>query len=372
MIESTEEEVLDSSTSEGDLSVDSPATTVDDADTGTSSAEIPDSSTKPKSTKREDLIKSLTGQKAEEDDSEEESEEDEVDAEEADAPEAKTDDAEDSKEEKPKESANKAEPDDSSTKRSKAQKRFEVLTSHNRDLKTKLEQQAPVATYGQNVLDFCRDAKLTPEKLGVWLSVAAAAEADPASAEVHLAKLGVKAKHIVQTVKEVPQELEDKILDLASEGSLTPEGVKALLSITRTARAAQKPPEPAPEPAAPKQTQTLATPPSVEKVAYDKRLAKAVIDIDNKDAEFAKKYPTDWKALQPQVSEAMKRYQGTDPSRWISFFEDEVAKAVAKVKRPQTPQKSLRPSTSNTSTSANKPAPNSRAALMAELTGKTR
>lgn len=367
MTVATEEEVLDSSTSEGDLSVDSPATTVDEADTGTSSAEIPDSSTKPKSTKREDLIKSLTGQTAEEDDSEEESEDDEVEAQVA----SDTETPEDSDVEKPKEPASKAEPEDSSTKRSKAQKRFEVLTSHNRDLKTKLEQQAPVATYGQNVLDFCRDAKLTPEKLGVWLSVAAAAEADPASAEVHLAKLGVKAKHVVQTVKEVPQELEDKILDLASEGSLTPEGVKALLSITRTARAAQKPPEPVPEPVAPRQTQSLATPPSVEKVAYDKRLAKAVIDIDNKDAEFAKKYPSDWKALQPQVSEAMKRYQGTDPSRWISFFEDEVAKAVAKVKRPQTPQKSLRPSTSTTP-SANKPAPNSRAALMAELTGKTR
>lgn len=362
----TEEEVLDSSTSEGDLSVDSPATTVDEADMGSSSAETPDETTKPKSSSREDLIKSLTGQKAEEDDKDEDSEDEEVEA-----VEAETETPKDSKSDSTSEKAEKAEVHDSSDKRSKAQKRFEVLTTHNRDLKTKLEQQAPVATYGQNVLDFCRDAKLSPEKLGVWLSVAAAAEADPASAEVHLAKLGVKAKQIVQTVKEVPQELEDKILDLAAEGSLTPEGVKALLSITRTARAAAKPVEPVAEPVTPRQTQTLATPPSVEKVAYDKRLAKAVVDIDVKDAEFAKKYPADWKALQPQVSEAMKRYQGTDPSRWIGFFEDEVAKAVAKVKRPQAQQKSLRPSTSNT-TSVTKAAPNSRAALMAELTGKSR
>lgn len=367
MTTSTEEEVLESSTSEGDLSVDSPATTVDEADMGSSSAETPDETTKPKSSSREDLIKSLTGQKAEEDDNDEDSE-DEVDSTED---VAKVDDVKDSKADSTSEKAEKAEVHDSSDKRSKAQKRFEVLTTHNRDLKTKLEQQAPVATYGQNVLDFCRDAKLTPEKLGVWLSVAAAAEADPASAEVHLAKLGVKAKQIVQTVREVPQELEDKILDLAAEGSLTPEGVKALLGITRTARAPAKQPEPVAEPVTPRQTQNLATPPSVEKVAYDKRLAKAVVDIDNKDAEFAKKYPADWKALQPQVSEAMKRYQGTDPSRWISFFEDEVAKAVAKVKRPQAQQKSLRPSTSNT-TSAPKAAPNSRALLMAELTGKSR
>ena len=366
MTTSTEEEVLDSSTSEGDLSVDSPATTVDEADMGSSSAETPDETTKPKSSSREDLIKSLTGQKAEEDDNDEDSEDEEVEA-----VEAETETPKESKADSTSEKVEKAEVHDSSDKRSKAQKRFEVLTTHNRDLKTKLEQQAPVATYGQNVLDFCRDAKLSPEKLGVWLSVAAAAEADPASAEVHLAKLGVKAKQIVQTVKEVPQELEDKILDLAAEGSLTPEGVKALLGITRTARAAAKPVEPVAEPVPQRQTQNLATPPSVEKVAYDKRLAKAVVDIDNKDAEFAKKYPADWKALQPQVSEAMKRYQGTDPSRWISFFEDEVAKAVAKVKRPQAQQKSLRPSTSNT-TSAPKAAPNSRASLMAELTGKSR
>jgi hypothetical protein len=362
-----EEEVLESSTSEGDNNVETPTTTTDDADMGTSSAENPEAKEKPKPSAREELIRDLTGGKKtegdEEDSEEPEAEEPESSDPEPVAKEGKIEDAE----------AEEASKHDQSDKRSKAQKRFEVLTTHNRDLKAKLDKQAPVATYGQNVLDFCRDAKITPERLGVWLSVAAAAEADPSKAGSYLDKLGIKSQPVIQHVKEVPQELEDKILDLAAEGSLTPEGVKLLLGITRTARATA--PATAATPAAvetPRQTQIPASLPSPDKIANDKAIARAVLDIDNRDAEFAKKYPADWATLQPKIAEAMKRYQGTHPSKWIGFFEEEVAKAIAKVKRPVSVQTSLRPSTSNKTQTANKPVPGSRAALVAELVGKSR
>jgi hypothetical protein len=358
-----EEELPDTSTGEGDPEVSTPETTVDEVATEPSATDAPPAKTKQKSN-REDLIKSLTGGDAKEEDDEDE--DDEVEAVEAETPK--------SKEAKTEVSAEKPEGEkhDTSDKRSKAKERFEVLTNHNRELKAKVEEAEPKVKYAKAILDYCNTAGISAEDHGMWLAVAAAAKKDPASAVPYLEKLGIKPREVVQTVKEVPQELEDKILELATSGDLTPEGMKLLFGITRTARAPAKPAAPAvTEP--PAQTQTsaqLRTPDfhSPEKHAYDTALAKAVADIDSKDADYAKKYPADWSKLRPQITEAMKTYQGTHPRQWIGFFESEVAKALAKVVKAVKAPESLRPSTHTTVT--NKPAPNSRAAIVAELTGR--
>ncbi len=360
-----EEELPDTSTGEGDSEVSAPETTVDAADTESSSAEQPAAKT-PKSS-REDLIKSLTGQNKVE-------EEDDSDDEEAEAEKPVAEKSEEGKDEEEGEEPEGSK-HDTSDKRSKAKERFEVLTNHNREMKAKLQEAEPQVKYAKAILDYCNTAGISAQEHVLWLAVAAAAKKDPNSVDPYLAKLGIKAKPVVQTVKEVPQELEDKILELATNGDLTPEGMKTLFGITRTARAAAaKPVEQVPEV---KPTQVAETakvqPPdfqSPEKVAHDRAIAKAAVDIDLKDSELASKYPTDWPKLRGQITKAMEAYQGTHPSRWVGFFEAEVAKALAKLKQPAKAPQSLRPSTH--STASNKPAPNTRAGVLAELTGRAK
>lgn len=360
-----EEELPDTSTGEGDTEVSTPETTVDEGATESSAPDVLPEKTKPKSS-REDLIKSLTGQKTQDEDDTEEDEE-------GDEPETpKSEEGKDEDEGKETEISKH----DSSDKRSKAQERFNVLTKHNSELKAKVEDAEPKVKYAKAILDYCNTAGISAEEHGLWLAVAAAAKKDPASVEVHLAKLGVKAKPVVQTVKEVPAELEDKILELATSGDLTPEGMKLLFGITRTARTANKPVAPSVEETAktlPQAAVTKVQPPdfqSPEKVAHDRAIAKAAVDIDFKDLELAKKYPTDWPKLRGQITKAMEAYQGTHPSRWLSFFDAEVNKAIAAIKKPEKAPASLRPSTH--STAPNKPNPNTKAGIIAELTGRAK
>jgi hypothetical protein len=363
MNEDIEEKPLDSSTSEGATDDTTPLSTEDDSGTGPSPDESAPEKAEPKAPRRAELIKNLTeGNQAEEEDDEDESED------EGDEPEAKEESKVEDVDAEPE--GNKH---DTSDKRSKAEKRFEVLTGHNKELKTKLDKQAPFVDYAQKVLDFCKDAGVSTAEVGIGLSIVATAKKDPAAAALYLEKLGIKPREVVQTVKEIPQELDDKILELVTDGQMTPEGAKAILGITRAARASAPPKQPeAPKPAEqPKQaTQTSAPSFDPNKANYDRELAKAVADIDSKATEYATRYPADWPKLAPQITEAMKLYQGTRPATWLRHFENEVAKAVASVKSAPT-SKANQPLRPSTQTSQAKAPPNGRKALVAGLvTGK--
>lgn len=373
MSDDNEEELLDTSTSEGAEHDDSPTSTEnDDAGSGTSPADKSQEPDKPKAESREDLIKALSKHSQEEDaaDEEAESAEDEKSEEEPKA------EAESKDEEAGEDSEGSKH--DTSDKRSKAKQRFEVLTNHNKELKTKLEAEAPFADYGRKVLDFCKSAGVTTQDMSVVLAVVATSKKDPAAAATYLEKLGIKPREVVQTVKEIPIELDDKILEMVTEGHMTPEGAKALLGVTRAARASA-PTSPAkkeePKQVPPKTDVVAPTFADPQKAAYDKAVAKATVDIDLKASEYATKYPADWPKIAPGVTKAMEAYAGTHPSNWAKFFEDEVAKAVAKIKKPAPPQKTgqpLRPS-STTPSGTQKAAPTGRKALIADLVaGKVR
>ncbi len=357
-----EDKLLDSSASEGEPNVDTPATT---ADEGSRESSLPETTAKteakPKPSDRESLIKSLTGKESE---GEDDSEEDEAEVEEA-APKAETEVPVEDKAEEVATSKH-----DTSDQRSKAKQRFETLTGHNKQLKAELEKAKPVTQYGQSVLDFCKEAQLSVNDLGVLLAFGAELKRDKAAAKTRLKSLGLEPDVVSETVKEVPQELDDAVLDLLTTGDITPDGMKKLIGIVRTARTAipAKPPAPAPSPAKPAQ-QSPAVPAAPEQIEFNNAMAKAAVDIDLKDAELASKYPADWPKLRPLIKQAMTQYTGTHPSKWTAFFNREVELAIAKIKRPAAQTQALRPTTT---TPASKPPPNTRAALIAEITGNAR
>lgn len=363
MTEDTEEESLESSTSQGAETDASPTSSETEVDADTSSASTPETPAKPKAESKADLIKSLTRHNEEKDEEEDDGEDAESadDAASEDAPagetkpeaEAPADDAESKH--------------DTSDKRSKAKQRFEVLTNHNKELKAKLDVEAPFADYGRKVLDFCKTSGVTTQDMGVALALVATAKKDPAAAAGYLEKLGVKPREIVQTVSTVPTDLDDRILEMVTDGQLTPEGAKALLGVTRAARASA-PPQPVKKdepPQAPPISQVPFVDP--QKVEYDRAVAKATVDMDLKVSEYAAKYPADWPKMAPGITKAMESYAGTHPSRWAKFFEDEVAKAIAKLPKPAKPlaKPPLRPSTQTTGNQ--KTAPNGRQALVSAL-----
>lgn len=352
---------LASSASEDALSAESSTATVDAVDTESSSTERPEKTDTPTPSRRESLIKSLTGQAQEDDETEEEVEETTEEA----VTETKNPESEKAEEVEAEPTGSKH---DSSDKRSKAEKRFEVLTQHNKTLKADLEKSKPIAEYGQSILTFCKEAGLTPEKLGVVLAFGAELQRDKASAKSYLAKLGLEPDTVVQSVKEIPQELDDAILDMVTSGDITPEGMKTLIGTIRAARAASPAKPVAAAPTEKPPVQTLATTLTPDKIDYDRALARAAADIDTKDAEYANKYPLDWPKLRTQIRDAMTLYKGTHPSQWTRIFEKEVAEAIAKVKRPTAKTPALRPSSTPTA----KTPPGNRASLLAELTGKAR
>lgn len=362
-----EDKVPGASTGEGDDTASNPpvddkadAVSRDTSDTGK-----PERKEQPKPSAKERLIKELSQPKPqakEEDDEEEElddQEDDKDDAEESATPDVKNEQEVDSSKH------------DTSDRRSRAKQRFEVLTKHNAELKKNLDEAKPFADYGKSMFEYCKNAGLSTEKLGLWLTVAADAEKNPAAAKGHLERLGIKIDPVREVVKEIPTELEDALLDATTKGQLDPEAFKGLLGLIRKTRATQ-PQVTAPAAQVPAQTHTqppasTAAPQSFDpaKAAYDRDLAKAVADLDDKDRELATKYPADWPKMKSQIAEAFKRYRGTDPKLWVSFFEDELAKVVAKAKRPAPAAAPLRPSSQTTST-AGKPL-TTKQKLVAEL-----
>lgn len=350
-----EEQLPESSTGVGDSESTTP---VDSADaTSREPSDVSETAEKgqPKPSKRQLLVKELsqpTKAEREEDEDTEEAEEEETEVEAGDSQDTE---AKPSKSEETEISTH-----DTSDRRSKAREKFEKLTTHNRELKDKLDKATPFAQYGESMFNFCRDAGIPTEKLGLWLTVAADAEKNPAGARATLEKMGLKVEPVREVVKEIPQELEDALLDMTTQGQVAPEAFKALVGMIRKARASTPAPTPQPHVPAAQATQppaSTAAPKATDpnKAIYDQKLAKAVADIDSRDIELAAKYPADWAKMKAQITEAFKRYRGTDPALWVGFFEDELNKVVAKAKRPAAPTSKapIRPST--TSSAQSKP-----------------
>jgi hypothetical protein len=365
-----EDKLPDSSAGEGDSTasntpVDGKADEVSREPSETGSPEAQKST---KSENREKLIKELSQPEAVDDEEDEEDEPEVGETEEV--PEAKKPEEKAGEREEPESSEH-----DTSDRRSKAQQKFEKLTTHNRELKKKLDEATPFAAYGQSMFNYCKDAGLSTEKLGLWLSVAADAEKNPGGAKQNLERLGIKLDPVREVVKEIPVELEDALLDMTTNGQVAPEAFKALVGMIRKARASTPPP--APEPA-PVQRQSAPAPTAApqatdpRKAVYDQDLARAVADIDERETQLAAKYPADWPKLKAQIAESFKRYRGTDPKMWKGFFEEELNKVIAKAKRPVVPPASKAPIRPSTTSSAQKPPTTGRAALIAEITGKSR
>jgi hypothetical protein len=375
MNEDIEEKPLESSASEGDNQSTPPVDKVADE----ASRESSDAGSSPrKPTRRELLVKELSQPKPEKAEVDEKEDEDTEEGVEGKEPKAEV--VEDQEAEGEPKPAGDASKHDTSDRRSKAREAFEKLTTHNRELKTKLDEAEPFAAYGKSMFQYCKDAGISTEKLGLWLAVAADAEKNPAGARTHLEKLGLKVEPVREVVAQVPEGLEDALLDMATSGRLEPEAFKSLRDMIRKAKATAAAPvqsTPAPVPNQPvAQTRVPSAAPQAvdpQKAVYDRNLAKAVADINEREDELATKYPADWPKMKAQISEAFKRYRGTDPTLWKGFFEDELNKVVAKAKRPATPPSQstqIRPSSTS---SASKAPPSKLAALKADIVaGKVR
>lgn len=379
MTEDIEDKTLESSTSEGDNQSISPVDKEADA-----ASREPSDAGKPTRTPsvRERLVKELSQPTAtDEDDENEDGDAEEQEGVDGKEPEVEAPKGQEAKEDEPA-AEDEAAKHDTSDRRSKAREKFEKLTTHNRELKTKLDEAQPFAEYGKSMFKYCQDAGISTEKLGLWLTVAADAEKNPAAARTHLEKLGLKIEPVREVVNQIPQELEDTLLDMTTTGQVAPEAFKALRDLIRKAKATAAVPAATPnhtptpvvtqQPPAPSAAPQAIDP---RKAVYDRDLAKAVADIDAREDELATKYPADWPKMKAAIAQGFARYRGTDPKLWAGFFEDELNKVIAKAKRPTTPpsatSKPIRPTSANPSASQ-KP-PTKLAALKADLVaGKIR
>lgn len=252
----------------------------------------------------------------------------------------------------------------------KTKRRIEQLLEERKNSK-------PLADYGRSLLELQKAAGIPPEAFGAWVALGIDVNAKPENAPLRLyAEAKKLAAHQGITLPldgpapaSLPADFDDFLIEQAEQGEISSAALKQLRERLKPLRTGA-----APKPAAPPAQQTAAQPP-VQTPAPQQRPSSpspAIIAANEKitalEADYAKRYPADWAKIRPIVKAKMPRYNGTDPTQWADFFEREVKDAIASVvkPKPKVAPTTLRPAGATTQ----KPAENSRASIVAELTGR--
>lgn len=303
--------------------------------------------------RREALIKQLTGEAPSDDDSDPEP--DSPDADDAPSGVAKSDD-----EEKLDDPENIPDDEFKALKR-RTRKRIE----HFRTELAKAREREPFAKYGEDLIAFARERKISPDELAEWVGlggVVAGGGQKAVDALIGMAqKLGYQPPQPTAAPQKSDGALPDWLQAKVDSYDISPEVARELAArLPAQPPVAATAPQSAPATAQQQQRQPPAGPDPVQVDGATRELERLI-------AEGAQKFPADWdKRLFPAIKAKMAEFTGAPPSQWPRLFKLAQDAAVASIRTPTTqPKAPLSPGAQSGGGSPKSP----RAALVARLTG---